>query len=279
MNATLGGLESYLSNVNAISDIRAHAVVMNMGFNKVFFNFSETDFFIKKLSKYNDFMKFYESGGSASTLALSSAVKMGFKKIVLAGIDLAFKDNVIYANGETMQRISQDEITVNDVKKNLVQVKSVTGGLVYTRDDYESFIQHFAVLIKELNFLEIYNISSFGAMIPGTKSSTFDDLVLDTRANMPAVSLAQPFKFNIEEFMKDEFYNINNIISMLSKGVFSPALVSSIVKSVLVYQYMQAEILTVLQKNFDPEMAQKFIDDTKVAIKNIVEQVQKYKLI
>ena len=66
---------------------------------------------------------------------------------------------------------------------------------------------------------------------------------------------------------------------MLSKGVFSPALVSSIVKSVLVYQYMQAEILTVLQRNFDPELAQKFIDNTKVAIKTIVEQLQKNRLI
>jgi hypothetical protein len=70
---------------------------MNKNFRKIFVNFSETDFFIKKLSKYNDYIKFYESGGSASTLALSAAVKMGFEKIILAGIDLAFKDNIIYS--------------------------------------------------------------------------------------------------------------------------------------------------------------------------------------
>ena len=42
---------------------------------------------------------------------------------------------------------------------------------------------------------------------------------------------------------------------------------------------MQADILTVLQKNFDPELAQNFIENTKIAIKAIVEQLQKNKLI
>lgn len=279
MHRTLGGLEPYLSKVNAIADIRTHSIMLSKGFNRVFFNFSETDFFIKKLAKYNSFMKFYESGGSASTLALVAAVKMGFSKIVLAGIDLAFKDNVIYSNGETMQRVSQSEIVVDNVKKNLIQVKSVNGGLVYTREDYEVFINHFNTLVKDLNHSEIYNLSSFGAYIEGVKSTTFEDLHLTVQGPIQATAFIEPFKFNIEEFMQEEFCSINNIISMLSKGIFSPILVSSIVKSILVYQYMQPEILTVLQRNFDQELAQKFIEDTKVAIKTIVELLQKFKLI
>lgn len=279
MDKTLGGLENQLYRSNAIVDIRVDKTVFNKGFNKIFCNFSETDFFIKKLAKYNDFMKFYESGGSASTLALTAAVKLGFSKVILAGIDLAFKDNVIYSNGETMQRISHSEILVDNVKKKLIQVKSVNGDLVYTREDYEAFIHHFVTLIKELNYSEIYNISSFGAAIEGAKNTSFEELNVLSQADMHSVNSVQPFRFEIKEFMQEEFYSINNIIGLLSKGVFSPALVSAIVKSVLIYQYMQAEILTVLQKNFDPELAQKFIDNTKVAIKSIVEQLQKNKLI
>ncbi len=279
MNKTLAGLENHLSRVNAIADIRTDYNLRSKGFNKIFFNFSDTDFFIKKLAKYNEYMKFYESGGSASTLALTSAVKMGFSKIVLAGIDLAFKDNVIYTNGETMQRVSQEEIVVDRVKKNLVKVKSVDGGLVYTREDYEAFIHHFATLIKELNYSEIYNISSFGALIDGVKNTSFENLDLQTHAGMQPVAFVQPFKFNVQEFMQEEFAGINAIISMLSKGVFSPALITSIVKSVLIYQYMQAEVLQVLQRNFDPELAQKFIDNTKIAIKTIVEKLQKNRII
>ena len=54
---------------------------------------------------------------------------------------------------------------------------------------------------------------------------------------------------------------INNIISLLSKGVFSPALISSIVKSSLVYEYMQADIIQVMQSKFDPNLAEEFIEN------------------
>ena len=134
-------------------------------------------------------------------------------------------------------------------------------------------------MIKELKYSEIYNISSFGAAIEGVKNVSFENLQLQELLPGQPTAFVQPFKFNIQEFMQEEFCSINNIIALLSKGSFSPALVSSIIKSVLVYQYMQAEILTVLQRNFDQELAQQFIDNTKAAIKAIVEQLQKYKLI
>ena len=96
---------------------------------------------------------------------------------------------------------------------------------------------------------------------------------------MNSVVLSEPFKIELKAFMQEEFCHINEIITMLSRGSFSPALVSVIVKSMLVYQYLQADVLKVLQKNFDPELAQQFIENTKVAIKKIVEQLQKNKLI
>ena len=137
----------------------------------------------------------------------------------------------------------------------------------------------FCTIIKDLNYSEVYNISSFGAAIEGAKTIAFEDLYLYLKSNLQAVAFVQPFKFEIKDFMNEEFCNINNIISMLSKGVFSPALVSSIVKSVLIYQYMQADILNVLQKNFEPELAEAFIEKTKAAIKTVVEQLQRNKLI
>ena len=66
---------------------------------------------------------------------------------------------------------------------------------------------------------------------------------------------------------------------MVSKGVFSSALVNAIVKSMFIYQYLQADILVVLQRNFDSELADSFIEKTKIAIKVIVEKLQKNKLI
>ena len=279
MDKTLGGMEGHLSRSNCLMDIRTDSSILNKGFNKIFINFSETDFFIKKLAKSNTSMKFYEAGGSASTFALTAAAKMGFSQIVLAGVDLAFKDNQIYASGENMNRVSQNEIIVDSVKKNLVQVKSVSGGIVYTRDDYEAFIHHFEALIKELNHPNIYNISGFGAYIEGVKAVKFEELNLSVPASTSQVSFIPTFKFDLKAFVEEEFCHINNIITMISKGVFSPALLSTIVKSAFIYQYMQSEILEVLQKNYAPELAEPFIEKTKHAIKVVVELLQKNKLV
>lgn len=279
MKETLKELDVHLADSNCIMDIRTDHGAMWRNFKKVFVNFGDTDFFIKKLDKYNKFMKYQDVGGSASTFALISAVKMGFSKILLSGVDLAFKDNIIYSDGEAMNRVSQEEIMVNNVKKNIVSVKSVKGDLVYTREDYQAFIHHFTVLIKELGYSEIYNTSSFGADIMGTKNVDFEAIDFTNNASLAPLAFVQPFKFELEEFVQKEFYNINQIITQLSKGVFSPALVNSIVNSAFVYQYMQAEVLEVLQSNFAPELAQGFIDKTKISIKKVVDLLQKTKLI
>ncbi len=276
---TLDGLESHLSRSNCITDIRSDASLTQKGFNKVFYNFTDTDAFLKKLADYNDFIKFGETGGTAASFALVAAVKMGFSKIVLTGLDLAFKDNLIYSTGETMNRVSQDQIAIGHVKHNLVQVDSVEGGKVYTREDYATFVHHFETLIKELNYSEIYNTTTFGAKITGVKNVSWDDLQFFNQATMQHLAFIQPFKLDVKQFVDDEFCQINNVISFLSKGIFSPALVSAIIKSVFIYQYMQADILEVLQRNFEPQMAESFIEKTKTSIKVIVETLQNNQMI
>lgn len=279
MEKTLGNFSSLLSKCNCIMDIRADKYISKIGFDKIFYTFSDTDFLMQKLAKHNSFMKFYETGGTAATLALTSAVKMGFAKIIFTGLDLAFKDNLIYGSGELMNRISQEEIKVDNVKKNLVQVKSVNGDYVYTRDDYKTFISHFEILIKELKFSNLYNTSPFGALIEGMKNKKMEEIDLYQPASMYSVNISQPFKFDFKDFIQEEFYQINNIISILSKGVFSSALISAILKSSFIYQYMQADVLKVLQHNFAPELANDFIDNTKKSIKSVVEMLQSFHLI
>lgn len=279
MKNTVGDVGSQLERINCIMDIRTDFALTYMSFNKIFINFSNTDFLMGKLAKFNNDIKFYESGGSATILALISAIKLGFSRIVLAGLDLAFKDNILYANGEVMNRISLEQIIVNAEKKNLIKIKSVNGGIVYTRDDYEVYIHHIESILRELNYKEVYNLSAFGAYIEGVRAVRFEDLNLWGNSSSAPILAAEPFRFELKDFMKDEFYHINSIIALLSKGVFSPALVSSIVRSVLIYQYMQADILNVLQRNFDPALAEDFVEKTKLAIKTVVELLQKYKLI
>ena len=276
---TLGNLKDKLANCCCITDVRADSALVNKGFKKIFYNFNGTDFLIKELAAYNKFIKFFESGGTASSLALTAAVKMGFSKVIFSGLDLAFKDNMIYSTGETMNRISQEEIIVDNIKKNLVKVKSVNGDMVYTREDYEVFIRHFEELIKKLNYFELYNTTSFGAAIPGINNVAFDDINLFATKTLQPLAFVHPVKIEIEKFVQNEFANINNIISILSKGVFSSILVSAIIKSALIYQYLQADILKVLQRNFDPNLAEDFTNKTKNAIKVVVELLQKNRMV
>lgn len=279
MEKTLRVSPDYLAGTNCIMDIRTDKEIFNKKFKKVFVSFSNTDSVIAKLAQTNSFIKTYESGGTSTILALVSAVKMGFSKVVLAGIDLAFKDNIIYANGETINRVSQDEMMVDSVKKNLVQVKSVNGGTVYTRDDYQAFIHQFAEVLKTLEYENVYNISDFGADISGVKPVNFTSLNLMTPADLKILDEVAPFRFKLDEFIQDEFLHINEIIALLSKDMFSPALVSSIVKSVLVYQFMQSDILTILQNSFNPDVVEEFLNKTKSSIKTVVGIMQKNQMV
>ena len=262
-------------NINSDSDILAKK------FKKVFVSFPMNDMVINKLSQFNDFIHPQESGGSATTMAFVTAVKMGFSKVVMAGVDLAFKGEQVYANGQTYEKVSSDEMKINSITKNLLTVPSVTGTDVVTSSDYAAFIHHFEVLIKELNYASAYNTSSFGANIPGLKNMPIDKIPLFGISNTTAIILGEvkPFKIETQTWTQGELVLINEIIALLSKGEFSPALVSAIAKSPLMYQYMQAEILEALQSKMADSLAEKFIVKAKEGIKYIVEALQQNNLI
>ena len=84
----------------------------------------------------------------------------------------------------------------------------------------------------------------------------------------------KPFKIETQAWTQGELLLINEVIALLSTGEFSPALVSSIAKSPLMYQYMQADILEVLQQKMADNLAEGFISKAKEGIKFIVEALQ-----
>ena len=222
--------------------------------------------------EYNPEFNAYECGGSTTTLAFIAAVKMGFEKIIFAGLDLAMKGNVMYSSGETTKLTEDGKVDLGgEQQKGITQVKSVTGEMVESRDDFAAFIQHFQALIKDSGYTEIYNTTSFGAAIEGMKNVPFENIPLNSISNTTSITLG--------EINPSELQLINEVIEMLSKGIFSPALVSAIVKSSLLYQYMQADILNVLQSKMADNLAEKFIEDTKVGVKTVIDMLQKNYLI
>jgi len=281
VNKTFEGLDNSLPNINCIMNINSDNEVIHNKFKKIFISFPTNDMVINKLAQYNPFIKEQESGGSATTMAFVSAVKMGFSKVIMTGVDLAFKGEMVYATGESYEKISAEEMKINSIVKNLTAVPSVTGTDVVTSADYAAFINHFDVLIKDLNYVSVYNTSSFGALIPGMKNTPIDKIPLMGISNTTAITLGevQPFKFETKKWTEAELMLINDIISFLSKGTFSPALVSSIVKTPTMYQYMQADILQALQSKMADEIAEDFVQKTKEGVKFVVDALQKNELI
>ena len=281
INKTIVDSKEYFPNINCIMNINSDSDIMTNNFKKIFISFPVNDSLIKKLSENNPFIKPQESGGSSTTMAFVTAVKLGFSKVVMAGVDLAFKDDIVYSTGENYEKISASEMKINSIVKNLTTVPSVTGMDVITSTDYAAFIHHFDVLIKELNYVSVYNTTSFGALIPGMKNMSIDKIPLFGISNTTAITLGQvsPFKLEVKKWSEKELLIVNDVISLLSKGEFSPALVSAVTKSPLLYQYMQAEILEVIQSGLNERLAEGFIDKTKEGIKYIVDTLQNNNLI
>ncbi len=278
---SIAGKEEYLSKISCIMNLSSDNDIIKHSFRKIFISFSDNDGLVKGLTEYNKFIKPQESGGSATTMAFVSAVKMGFTRIVLVGVDLAFKNNVAYSSGEEIDIVSKEKIKINNIEKDVVYVKSVTGEDVLTTEDYAAFINHFETLIKGTEYSEIYNTTSFGAAIPGVKNVKFEDIPLIGLSNTTAITLGevQPFVLETSEWAQNELLKINSIIDLLSKNVFSPALISAIVKTPTMYQYMQADILEVLQSRMADGLAEKFMGTTKTSIKEVIELLQKNNLI
>ena len=281
VNKTFMGLEEQLANINCIVNINSDSEILNNKFKKVFVSFPENDNMIKTIVDSNPSLQTQESGGSSTTMAFVTAVKLGFSKVIMCGVDLAFNGETVYSSGEKYEKISANEMNINSVKKTLTTVPSVKGVDVVTSVDYAAFIHHFDVLIKSLDYVSVYNTSSFGALIPGMKNVPIDKISLMGISNTTSIILGEvkPFKIETKTWAEKELLIINDVIALLSRGEFSPGLVSAVAKSPLLYQYMQAEILEVLQSGLDERYAESFINKAKEGIKYLVNSLQSNNLI
>ena len=108
------------------------------------------------------------------------------------------------------------------------------------------------------------------------KNISIDKIPLFGISNTTSIILGevQPFKFETKKWTENELSLLNDIIELLSQNTFSSALVAAIVKSPMMYQYMQVDILEVLQKNMADEIAESFITRTKEGVKFIVDSLQ-----
>lgn len=165
------GVEDFIEKTNLILLSKAEHSLYKLKSKSKIIYFSETDS-LSKLFKETSSQNpgFYKSGGSVSIISYYIAKALGFGQIAFSGLDLAFIDNKIFADGQTIKDIYES------LKHTIIHVKDKAGNEIPTRADYAWFIRQFnEIFTEELNLARIINTSLKGAFINGMEYMDFSE--------------------------------------------------------------------------------------------------------
>lgn len=108
-------------------------------------------------------------GKSVATAAFTICIKLGFKRIILIGQDLAYSDigNATHAGGINTEVNNFEEIIV----------EGINGNKVRTRLDWYDFLIWFGDMIGQNPDIDFIDATEGGAKIKGTKIMTLSDAI------------------------------------------------------------------------------------------------------
>ena len=162
------GLESYLPEINLVISSRADNSIFDKKFKSKLIYFSETDPLADWTNNIDSNINIglYKSGGTVSIQSYYFAKAIGCSPIAFAGLDLAFIDNKIYADGTKLNYDKKGGIDLGYstayTNKKIVEVMGHNGKTVLTRDDYAIFIRHFEEFFASDDNSETINTSLNG---------------------------------------------------------------------------------------------------------------------
>ena len=165
------GLENFIEKTNLILLAKTDQNLYKLKSKTKIMYFSETDSItriFKDVCPEN--AGFYKSGSSVSILSYYIAKALGFGQIAFSGLDLAFIDNKIFADGQTIENVAEE------IKHKIIHVKDKEGNDLITRTDYAWFIRQFnEIFSEELNLATVINTSLKGAFINGMEYMAFSE--------------------------------------------------------------------------------------------------------
>lgn len=124
----------------------------------------------EQLDKVND-------SPSIAVITLQMLQKLGFSPIILAGQNLAYKDDKSYAQGISYYD-QNSKLTDKDLEKS-IQVEDVYGGTVYTNDGFNRMRQQMEMYIGHCSETEVINTTKGGANIRGAAFQPMDEIIKD----------------------------------------------------------------------------------------------------
>lgn len=191
----------------------------------------------------------YLAQGTVSYMALNTAVKMGFSKIILVGQDLAYIDGQCYSKDSAYDGLSckfnaelnKYEIVPNDLIKyadaicsyakqeervaaakrrlsilnsSLYMVKSIDGSMLPTEAGYASFIAHFVSYAKQLTDIKLINTSLKGAKLDGFEDLSLEDAMKDEKV-ITKLDLDIGYDYDIKSILDSIQLSKQNLESIL----------------------------------------------------------------
>ncbi|WP_167956037.1 motility associated factor glycosyltransferase family protein [Anaerosporobacter faecicola] len=112
----------------------------------------------------------YQTGGSVATIALDLAITLGANKVVFLGLDLAYPDNLVHAEGTSRRNLVEDE--------SLKKIPDIRGNLVKTSKHLDLYRRWIEQRIKNTaTSVEFIDATEGGAYIEGTKIMKMSDVI------------------------------------------------------------------------------------------------------
>lgn len=171
------GVEDFIEKTHLVMLSKSDNYVYGLKSKSKTVSFLENDAF-SKLFKNSEIENpgFYKSGSSVSIISYYFAKALGFEQIIFSGLDLAFIDNKMYADGSVFE--TNEAGKLKNLNKKIVYIKDREGNDLPTRDDYALFVRQFSeILTEELNLAKIINTSLNGAYINGMEYKSFSETV------------------------------------------------------------------------------------------------------
>ena len=161
---------------------------------------SNSPFIAKLYEKAEKIIPSLKTSGSVAIVTYSACVKLGFKRIVLVGQDLAYSDGHSHAGGVTDNRSNDEHIFLD----------GLDGEPVRSRNDWREFVVQYQDLIAGRPDVEVIDAKQKGARIKGTVIMPLREVLqnlntgnIDTATVIPETGLPYMERSVIKEFLED----------------------------------------------------------------------------
>lgn len=263
--------DEYTSKLNIIADWKSDFNIAELKSKSHIRYFSDNEFFLKRYAKDLN-ISLFPSEQTTTIMSLICANYMDFERVYFCGLDLAFKDDIAYYDEKTVD-VDGPSSSIGVEQKQIVEVPSITGNMVKTREDYAVFIKTIETMIKTRGLKNIYNITDFGALIEGMMYTSFDAInIYGLKPNVDAeIANLDTCKKDFAKYLdieKTALINIHdNIINRSPISLVTKKITND---STLLYEYLQLELIELARNYGQSNAVDEFYSKAILAIDKLL---------